>query len=756
LLIIGIGTYALYEPYRSDSAEEDQQAITIERGAHLFALNCRTCHGDVGQGGSAGGRLGAAPPLDNPELRGLDRLGANFDQSALDEDIALVRGTITCGRAGTSMPTWGDQFGGTLNDEQIRQLTVFITEGDNWDLAQEEANEQDAEATGHAVLAMPGGALSENAPELVLSNAGAFNQGQAIRIGEGATEERMRVLQVPSTGHLLAEEIGRTPTSFQVTGVQAREAHITVERAIQDTAPAAHAAGAEIEYPPEDPEAEDPTSEEAQPQPADAELVEAVAASDEDFVVSSTLRLRVGQVILIDDELMRITELEKAQQQISDGDIVRVESELMRVTGISDDGDTRVALAEPINASATTIDVSDAGRIRQQSVVRIDDELVRVVEAVSTERSLRESIGRAEDRFVVSGLNGIEEGMIIRLEGEQRFTSELMRVLETTPARVRVQRGGTDDDPIETEAHSAGAELVAIEEVPSEDNPDELVEAPEPTGMELVEAIDDGDGEATLIVSGSEGISVDGTIEIDGERMTVLDVEQAELEVERGAEDTEPLTHASGISMFDGNLLVIERGYADTSADSHDGGAELFRFVLDVERAVEDSELAPHSANAELFVGNGLNVERAILGTTAREHENGEPVYNFPEAPSPSTNPGACGQRGGIEVSATPTPAIEAQVLNIAAVPVSQFDTETLTASSTFPSVRIMMDNQDDGNNHNIAVYTDETASDDFAFGPVCTGPCENYIQFEMPEPGTYYFQCDVHPSLMFGDFIVE
>ena len=39
----------------------------------------------------------------------------------------LVFNTINCGRVGKAMPTWGQSQGGVLNDEQMRQLAIFIT-----------------------------------------------------------------------------------------------------------------------------------------------------------------------------------------------------------------------------------------------------------------------------------------------------------------------------------------------------------------------------------------------------------------------------------------------------------------------------------------------------------------------------------------------------------------------------------------------------------------------------------------------------
>ena len=75
LLLIAIGGYALFDPSRSEEAKENQIAKSAERGANTFALNCRLCHGDRGQGGPEGGRLPAAADLTNPRFRGIDDTG---------------------------------------------------------------------------------------------------------------------------------------------------------------------------------------------------------------------------------------------------------------------------------------------------------------------------------------------------------------------------------------------------------------------------------------------------------------------------------------------------------------------------------------------------------------------------------------------------------------------------------------------------------------------------------------------------------
>ena len=64
----------------------------------------------------------------------------------------------------------------------------------------------------------------------------------------------------------------------------------------------------------------------------------------------------------------------------------------------------------------------------------------------------------------------------------------------------------------------------------------------------------------------------------------------------------------------------------------------------------------------------------------------------------------------------------------------------------------ITFDNQDDGVDHNISIYQDQEAG--LAFenaiyeGDIVTGPDTAEYTFEGPEPGDYYFQCDVHPNM--------
>jgi plastocyanin len=82
------------------------------------------------------------------------------------------------------------------------------------------------------------------------------------------------------------------------------------------------------------------------------------------------------------------------------------------------------------------------------------------------------------------------------------------------------------------------------------------------------------------------------------------------------------------------------------------------------------------------------------------------------------------------------------------------FDQETLTVPAG-ATVMLEFDNRDQMG-HNFALYEDDTAADEIFVGDVVTGTTTTY-EFQAPEePGTYYFQCDLHPQQMNGEFIVE
>lgn len=129
----GCTAYTLIDlPVRAPDQVTWTQDQSIERGALLFANNCRTCHGISGKG-SDEGAIGL--PLNKPEFKDQDPLILKANQ-------ALIKTTLYCGRAGTRMPPWLNTNGGSLNAIQIQHLIDLIT-------APVDAKAEDGSDTSH-------------------------------------------------------------------------------------------------------------------------------------------------------------------------------------------------------------------------------------------------------------------------------------------------------------------------------------------------------------------------------------------------------------------------------------------------------------------------------------------------------------------------------------------------------------------------------------------------------------------------------
>jgi plastocyanin len=302
MMLVTVAAYAAWYPSRAEDAEKHFQEATAERGAILFARNCRLCHGDVGEGGSLGARLPAAAALNTPRLQGFvataatldgglsatattltvsevdtivggdiilvnaermevksidgneltvkravghtsaaqhfaDAVVYKFNKAAFDlldptSMINLVTNTITCGRVGTAMPVWSQKYGGSLSDEQIRQLQVLIMEG-RWDLVEHEVDIEDTITTE---LTQP---LDADTISMFVKDVSVFTKGEAIRIGE----ERIRVTDVPE---LPEDRFGNPPDDK--SGV------LGIERGVLGTTPLEHPVESELFRFPETPE----------------------------------------------------------------------------------------------------------------------------------------------------------------------------------------------------------------------------------------------------------------------------------------------------------------------------------------------------------------------------------------------------------------------------------------------------------------------------------------------------------------------
>jgi plastocyanin len=64
--------------------------------------------------------------------------------------------------------------------------------------------------------------------------------------------------------------------------------------------------------------------------------------------------------------------------------------------------------------------------------------------------------------------------------------------------------------------------------------------------------------------------------------------------------------------------------------------------------------------------------------------------------------------------------------------------------------------NNKDRVQHNVAFYKTQAAAKTIFFGEVFSGLKTVSYRFIAPTiPGTYFFCCEVHPTTMFGDFVV-
>ncbi len=115
-IVFAILFYAVKEPERLDSAQNEILATQLDDAMTLYAENCAVCHGLTAEG------LGATPSLDNDGLRSMD----------YDELLKI----INRGRYDTAMPAWNKSDGGPLSDYQVEELAALIQYGD-WQQVQD-------------------------------------------------------------------------------------------------------------------------------------------------------------------------------------------------------------------------------------------------------------------------------------------------------------------------------------------------------------------------------------------------------------------------------------------------------------------------------------------------------------------------------------------------------------------------------------------------------------------------------------------
>ena len=104
---------------------------------------------------------------------------------------------------------------------------------------------------------------------------------------------------------------------------------------------------------------------------------------------------------------------------------------------------------------------------------------------------------------------------------------------------------------------------------------------------------------------------------------------------------------------------------------------------------------------------------------------------------------------GTAAANATPTPPASGGPTSAAIVVVAK-DLSFATPQLTVPAGKafeLTFDNQD-GAPHNVAIYTDSSASTKVSVGEIFSGPGQRTQSVPALTAGTYFFRCDVHQDM--------
>jgi mono/diheme cytochrome c family protein len=151
VVVIGLLTYFIWEPFRETAAASGFHEQSVERGATLFAnaqskaynstksLLCATCHGVDGGGGTALTVVKSDDPRCDPNAAATADTPAyclpsqvswaapNLQFAPLRYSRAQLTQIITYGRPGTPMPAWGVASGkGALQAQSINDLVNYV------------------------------------------------------------------------------------------------------------------------------------------------------------------------------------------------------------------------------------------------------------------------------------------------------------------------------------------------------------------------------------------------------------------------------------------------------------------------------------------------------------------------------------------------------------------------------------------------------------------------------------------------------
>ncbi|MFZ0546715.1 MAG: cytochrome c [Candidatus Promineifilaceae bacterium] len=133
MIILGFAT--LLEPARLEKTTMAYEGRQVEKGATIFQANCSTCHGINGKIEQCFNAASGEPQpcvglaLNNPALLCGDPSPRMAAKSWSGSKRNFIYQTVSAGRPGTLMPTWSQEFGGSMEPYQIEQVVDFVL---NW------------------------------------------------------------------------------------------------------------------------------------------------------------------------------------------------------------------------------------------------------------------------------------------------------------------------------------------------------------------------------------------------------------------------------------------------------------------------------------------------------------------------------------------------------------------------------------------------------------------------------------------------
>lgn len=197
--------------------------------------------------------------------------------------------------------------------------------------------------------------------------------------------------------------------------------------------------------------------------------------------------------------------------------------------------------------------------------------------------------------------------------------------------------------------------------------------------------------------------------------------------------------------------IVDKQGQAKADGEGH------IHYFMDVSAPTTPNKPATTSENTYVHtISKSYTWENVVPGnhTFSVELVNNDHTPLTPPALAMVNVTAAGGATGSQIISGGTISANKSILIGLAARDM-QFNATTITVPAG-SNVTINFDNQDQGVQHNFALYTNQDTTNYIYIGKNITGPARTAYLFTAPsKPGTYFFRCDNYPRLMKGNFVV-